>query len=197
MDSSDEINGTTVERAKRLEGELDTAYLFSYAFFMFLSGIVAERVDLRLYLSLGMILSGLFAALFGAAYYWGIHNFSYFILVQVSLCDISPLPLTLTSCIDIGRRLSIHWLARRCNSGRQLVWPRQEGLNHGHLELAHVNRQHPRLPLGRRLRRGVLGPELHRARGHHRRLRRSPLVHVDPQARGRRAQPGLCGRPPA
>ncbi len=67
---------------KRLEGALDTTYLFSYAFFMFISGLVAERVDLRFFISVGMIMSGVFTMLFGFAYYWGIHGIAYFFFVQ-------------------------------------------------------------------------------------------------------------------
>ena len=39
-----EINGQNQTRAKTLLGVLDTSYLFSYAFFMFWSGLVAERM---------------------------------------------------------------------------------------------------------------------------------------------------------
>ncbi len=80
---SAEINGTNADVGKRLEGGLDAAFLFSYALFMFLSGLIAERVDLRFFLSAGMVLSGVFCMLFGFAYYWGIHTIVYFILVQV------------------------------------------------------------------------------------------------------------------
>ena len=51
--------------------------------FLKFSGFVAERIDLRYFLSFGMIMSGLFTVLFGAAYYWNIHDISYFIFIQV------------------------------------------------------------------------------------------------------------------
>ena len=38
------IDGQKEEKAKTYLGVLDTAYLFSYAFFMFWSGLVAERM---------------------------------------------------------------------------------------------------------------------------------------------------------
>ncbi|XP_021963727.1 glucose-6-phosphate exchanger SLC37A2 isoform X2 [Folsomia candida] len=65
-----------------LLGTLDSAFLFAYAAGMFVSGFIAERVNLRYFLSLGMILSGFFTYLFGLAYSRNIHNLSYFILVQ-------------------------------------------------------------------------------------------------------------------
>lgn len=47
------------------------------------SGIFGERLSLRYYLSGGMVLSGLFTALFGLGYFWDIHVLWYFIVVQV------------------------------------------------------------------------------------------------------------------
>lgn len=72
-----------VPDASTLFGTLDSAFLVTYAISMFLSGIVAERVSLRYYLSLGMLFSGLFTFLFGAAKSWNIHSMWYFVLVQV------------------------------------------------------------------------------------------------------------------
>ena len=82
-----EIDGKPEDEAKTLLGLLDTTYLVSYAFFMFISGIVAERVDLRIFLAFGMIASGLFTFLFGFAYFAGIHSIWYLLLVQV-ICGI-------------------------------------------------------------------------------------------------------------
>uniref|UniRef100_A0A672V815 Glucose-6-phosphate exchanger SLC37A2 n=1 Tax=Strigops habroptila TaxID=2489341 RepID=A0A672V815_STRHB len=47
------------------------------------SGIFGERLPLRYYLSGGMVLSGLFTALFGLGYFWNIHVLWYFIIMQV------------------------------------------------------------------------------------------------------------------
>jgi len=80
-----EINGKTEQEAKTYLGLLDTSYLFSYAFFMFGSGFVAERMDLRYFLSLGMIFSGIFTFLFGFAYNAGIHSLWYLLAIQVIL----------------------------------------------------------------------------------------------------------------
>ena len=67
-----------------LLGLMDSFYLFSYAFFMFFSGFLAERLDLRYFLSMGMILSGVFTYLYGIAFYYDIHSFWFFFVVQVA-----------------------------------------------------------------------------------------------------------------
>ncbi|XP_032590163.1 glucose-6-phosphate exchanger SLC37A2 isoform X1 [Drosophila grimshawi] len=69
--------------SKTLFGMLDSAFLFSYAIAMFISGFIAERVSLRYFLSLGMIMTGVFTYLFGLARTSNIHSLWYFILVQV------------------------------------------------------------------------------------------------------------------
>ncbi|XP_053621852.1 glucose-6-phosphate exchanger SLC37A2 isoform X2 [Plodia interpunctella] len=68
--------------ANTLLGTLDSAFLFSYAGAMFVSGMVAERVDLRYFLSLGMLFSAAFCYLFGVAKTYDIHHISYYLLVQ-------------------------------------------------------------------------------------------------------------------
>ncbi len=50
---------------------------------MFFSGFVAERMDLRFFLSMGMMLSGLLCVLFGIAYPLGIHSIWYLIFIQI------------------------------------------------------------------------------------------------------------------
>ncbi|XP_037944918.1 glucose-6-phosphate exchanger SLC37A2-like [Teleopsis dalmanni] len=67
----------------KLFGEMDSAFLFTYALAMFASGFIAERVSLRYYLCFGMILSGLFQYLFGLAKILNIHNMTYFLLIQI------------------------------------------------------------------------------------------------------------------
>lgn len=78
-----EIDGKSEEEAKSLIGLLETTYLISYAIFMFFSGFVAERMDLRFFLSMGMMLSGLLCVLFGIAYPLGIHSIWYLIFIQI------------------------------------------------------------------------------------------------------------------
>ncbi|XP_041470298.1 glucose-6-phosphate exchanger SLC37A2-like isoform X2 [Lytechinus variegatus] len=69
--------------ANVLLGSLDYAYLFAYALGMFASGHIGERMDLRYFLSFGMIMSGFWTAMVGMAYFWKIHTFSYFIIMQI------------------------------------------------------------------------------------------------------------------
>lgn len=69
--------------ANHLLAYLDTAFLSSYAIFMFVSGFVAERVNLRYFISLGSLLSGLGLIAFGLAYPLEIHSMTFFIIVQI------------------------------------------------------------------------------------------------------------------
>ena len=68
---------------KILFGELDYAFLGSYAISMFFSGWIAERMSLRYFLSIGMVMSGIMTALFGMGYVFKMHYFSYYLLVQL------------------------------------------------------------------------------------------------------------------
>ncbi|XP_066262098.1 glucose-6-phosphate exchanger SLC37A2 [Euwallacea similis] len=68
--------------ASQLLGELDSAFLFCYAAAMFFSGFIAERVNLRYFLALGMLFSGVFSYLFGIGKTYDIHNLWYYISVQ-------------------------------------------------------------------------------------------------------------------
>lgn len=79
------FNGT--QGTHRL-GELDLAFLSSYAIGMFFSGHFADTTDLRLFLSSGMLLSGVFTVAFGFGYWLSIHSFLYFVIVQI-LCGVS------------------------------------------------------------------------------------------------------------
>lgn len=64
-------------------GYLDSAYLFSYAICMFGSGFIAERMHLRYFLSLGMVMSGLMTYAFGLGYTLNIHTFWFYLIVQI------------------------------------------------------------------------------------------------------------------
>ncbi|KAF7261563.1 hypothetical protein EG68_01085 [Paragonimus skrjabini miyazakii] len=66
-----------------LVGGLEYTYLLVYALSMVLSGYIAERTNLRHFLTIGMLLSGLTNIAFGAAYYMGIHHYYYFMCVQL------------------------------------------------------------------------------------------------------------------
>ncbi|XP_046666181.1 glucose-6-phosphate exchanger SLC37A2 isoform X2 [Homalodisca vitripennis] len=69
--------------ASTLLGLFDSSFLFAYAAAMFVSGLVAERVSLRYFLALGMILSGIAGYMLGIAKYYSIHSIPYFMLVQI------------------------------------------------------------------------------------------------------------------
>lgn len=69
--------------ANQLLALLDSAFLFSYAFFMFFSGFLADRCNLRYFLSAGMVLSGLLLYAFGLSFYFNIHSLTYFLVIQV------------------------------------------------------------------------------------------------------------------
>jgi len=69
--------------ASDLLGYLDLCYLISYALAMFVSGHLADRMDLRQYLSLGMIGSGVFTAAFGLGYFLDIHSFAFYAIIQI------------------------------------------------------------------------------------------------------------------
>ncbi|XP_064477178.1 glucose-6-phosphate exchanger SLC37A2-like [Ornithodoros turicata] len=71
------------DNANTLLATLDSVYLFSYAVCMFISGFVAERVNLRYFLALGMLLSALTTHLFGLGYSLAIHSFAYYLVVQM------------------------------------------------------------------------------------------------------------------
>ena len=71
------------ENSKEILGLLDCAFLMAYALSMFVSGYIAEHTNLRIYLSTGMVTTGLFTCMFGMGYFWNIHQLSYFFLVQI------------------------------------------------------------------------------------------------------------------
>lgn len=66
-----------------LLGQVDLAFLAAYALGMFVAGHMGDRTDLRVFLSGGMILSGIMTTLFGMAYFWDMHNMTFFIVVMV------------------------------------------------------------------------------------------------------------------
>ncbi|KAK9061080.1 hypothetical protein SSX86_018260 [Deinandra increscens subsp. villosa] len=73
----DGSNGT------QLLGDLDLAFLFVYSIGMFFSGHIGDRMNLRIFLTIGMIGTGLFTSLFGIGYWANIHNFYYYLTVQM------------------------------------------------------------------------------------------------------------------
>ncbi|KAG8238699.1 hypothetical protein J437_LFUL018389 [Ladona fulva] len=68
--------------APALLASLDSAFLFCYAGAMFVSGFIAERVNLRYFLALGMIFSGIASYLLGLTHSFNMHNLWFFIIAQ-------------------------------------------------------------------------------------------------------------------
>ncbi|XP_042666281.1 glucose-6-phosphate exchanger SLC37A1 isoform X1 [Centrocercus urophasianus] len=69
---------------KQLLGALDYSFLCAYAIGMYLSGIIGERLPIRYYLTVGMLASGLFTAMFGLGYFCNIHNLWFYIMAQIA-----------------------------------------------------------------------------------------------------------------
>lgn len=66
-----------------LLGELDVAFLAVYAFGMYCSGHLGDRLNLRIFLTVGMLGTGLFTSLFGVGYWGNIHSFYYYLVIQM------------------------------------------------------------------------------------------------------------------
>ncbi|XP_054810493.1 putative glycerol-3-phosphate transporter 4 [Prosopis cineraria] len=64
-------------------GEIDVAFLACYSVGMYVSGHLGDTLDLRLFLTMGMIGSGVFVGLFGMGYFWKIHAFSFYLIMQM------------------------------------------------------------------------------------------------------------------
>ncbi|KAL6780975.1 GPT3 [Auxenochlorella protothecoides x Auxenochlorella symbiontica] len=71
------------KQGNALLGALDLSFLAAYAISMFGAGHIGDRVDLRYFLTGGMIGSGTCVILMGAAYFLNIHTLGYFIAVQI------------------------------------------------------------------------------------------------------------------
>ncbi|CAA6656132.1 unnamed protein product [Spirodela intermedia] len=66
-----------------LLGQIDVAFLSVYSLGMYFAGHLGDRLDLRVFLTVGMIGTGLFTSLFGAGYWLNIHSFYYYLLIQM------------------------------------------------------------------------------------------------------------------
>ncbi|KAK9667955.1 hypothetical protein RND81_13G023500 [Saponaria officinalis] len=64
-------------------GEIDVAFLACYSMGMYVAGHLGDSLDLRLFLTTGMLGSGVFVALFGMGYFWNIHAFWFYLLMQM------------------------------------------------------------------------------------------------------------------
>lgn len=66
-----------------LLGEIDVAFLAVYSVGMFFAGHIGDRMDLRIFLTIGMIGTAIFTTLCGAAYWLNVHSFYYFLVMQM------------------------------------------------------------------------------------------------------------------
>ncbi|XP_004301733.1 PREDICTED: putative glycerol-3-phosphate transporter 4 [Fragaria vesca subsp. vesca] len=64
-------------------GEIDVAFLACYSLGMYVAGHLGDTLDLRLFLTCGMVGSGVFVALFGMGYFWNIHVFGFYLGMQM------------------------------------------------------------------------------------------------------------------
>lgn len=64
-------------------GELDLSFLLAYAIGMYFAGHIGDSFDLRLFLTIGMVGSGVTVIAFGLGYFLDVHSFSFFLIVQV------------------------------------------------------------------------------------------------------------------
>lgn len=64
-------------------GEIDVAFLACYSIGMYVAGHLGDSLDLRLFLTTGMIGSGIFVGLFGMGFFWNVHEFWFFLVMQM------------------------------------------------------------------------------------------------------------------
>ncbi|XP_062073885.1 putative glycerol-3-phosphate transporter 4 [Humulus lupulus] len=64
-------------------GEIDLAFLACYSLGMYVAGHLGDTLDLRLFLTTGMIGSGIFVGLFGMGYFWNVHSFGFYLVMQM------------------------------------------------------------------------------------------------------------------
>lgn len=64
-------------------GEIDVAFLACYSLGMYVAGHLGDTLDLRLFLTVGMMGSGIFVGLFGMGYFWNVHRFWFYLAMQM------------------------------------------------------------------------------------------------------------------
>jgi OPA family glycerol-3-phosphate transporter-like MFS transporter 1/2 len=67
----------------QLLGQTDVAFLAAYSIGMFFSGHLGDSMDLRIFLTYGMVGSGLFVCMFGFGQSWEQHNMWFYVFVQI------------------------------------------------------------------------------------------------------------------
>ena len=145
---------------------------------MYINGMIAERVNLRYSLTMGMVFAGLCNILFGIAYYLDIHSLGYFYAIQVltGIGQSTGWPgMSLYS--ELGFRYLCDILYYRCvGYCSKLVRSYQEGIDIWHMELAHLCGQYSRCCRSRDLCRDCMGIVIHSAWTHYRLHRHSGLL---------------------
>ena len=129
---------------------------------MFVSGMIADRLDLRYFLSGGMIGSGIVTIIFGLSKYWNLHSLIYYDFIQVTSI-ISNNIISFTLCYYYvlfstrSKKLCVHifilvrnwnisnkWVAWCCVGHWKLVWSWKKGTYLRHLELSYFDRKYHR-----------------------------------------------------
>lgn len=64
-------------------GAIDLAFLGCYAMGMYVAGHLGDKLDLRMFLTTGMVGSGIFVGLFGMGYFWDVHVFAFYLVMQM------------------------------------------------------------------------------------------------------------------
>lgn len=64
-------------------GAIDLAFLGCYAMGMYVAGHLGDKLDLRIFLTTGMLGSGVFVGLFGMGYFWNVHIFAFYLGMQM------------------------------------------------------------------------------------------------------------------
>ena len=136
-------DGTTVI------GTCDFAFLASYSVGMFFSGHIGDRMDLRKFLTFGMLMSGFWVSMFGMGYYWNVHSVWYYVAVQMVA----------------GVMQSTGWPSVVSVMGNWFGKGKR-GIDHGRVERAHVGGEHAREHFGRfRAAEFELGDEFYHSGG--------------------------------
>lgn len=77
---------------------LDFTFMMTYSLSLLASGYIAENTNLRIFLSVGMLMTGVTTALFGLARYFAVHSFAYFVIMQILAGITQSTGIQLCSC---------------------------------------------------------------------------------------------------
>eukprot|EP00105_Crassostrea_gigas_P035946 XP_019920094.1 PREDICTED: sugar phosphate exchanger 3-like [Crassostrea gigas] len=105
-------------------GVLDAVFMISYAVGLYISGMIGDRLNMRLVLSFGMCSSAVMVFVFGVVFEWAA------LLQQVCL----------RHHLDPERSPSVHGVADGGRYHGELVWSTQPGSGAGYMECVCVGR---------------------------------------------------------